>query len=113
MFKEDPFSGHVVTRSTDREISGSEYRLWTTLKVPQGQSLEEHASVLKRLVGADEFILMPANGIFALGVGHVRRKDIEPGTKTDEPAKMMTTTVVDLDELEWRVLLALKEETPT
>ena len=34
MFKEDPFSGHVVTRSTDREISGSEYKLWTTLKVP-------------------------------------------------------------------------------
>jgi len=110
MFQEDPFSGHVVTRSTDREISGSEYRLWTTLKVPQGQSLEEHASVLKRLVGADEFILMPAKGIFALGVGHVRRKDIEPGTKSDEPAVMMTTTTVELDELEWRVLLALKEE---
>src|SRR5688572_21366416 len=34
MFREDPFSGHVVTRSTDREISGSDYRLWTTLKVP-------------------------------------------------------------------------------
>jgi len=110
MFKEDPFSGHVVTRSTDREISGSEYKLWTTLKVPQGQSLEEHASVLKRLVGAEEFILMPANGIFALGVGHVRRKDIEPGTKSDKPATMMTTTTVELDELEWKVLLALKEE---
>ena len=39
MFKEDPFSGHVVTRSTDREISGSDYKLWTTLKVPQGESL--------------------------------------------------------------------------
>lgn len=110
MFKEDPFSGHVVTRSTDREISGSDYKLWTTLKVPQGQSLEEHASVLKRLVGAEEFILMPARGIFALGVGHVRRKDIEPGSKSDELAQMMTTTTVELDELEWRVLLALKEE---
>ena len=110
MFQEDPFSGHVVTRSTDREISGSEYRLWTTLKVPQGQSLEEHASVLKRLVGADEFILMPAKGIFALGVGHVRRKDIVPGTKADQPAVMMTTSTVELDDLEWRVLLALKEE---
>jgi DNA-binding Lrp family transcriptional regulator len=110
MFKEDPFSGHVVTRSTDREISGSEYRLWTTLKVPRGQSLEEHASVLKRLVGAEEFILMPAKGIFALGVGHVRRKDIEPGTKADQAAVMMTTTTVELDDLEWRVLLALKEE---
>ncbi|MCH1409723.1 MAG: Lrp/AsnC family transcriptional regulator, partial [Verrucomicrobiales bacterium] len=48
MFKEDPFSGHVVTRSTDREISGSDYKLWTTLKVPQGESLEEHAEVLRR-----------------------------------------------------------------
>ena len=110
MFKEDPFSGHVVTRSTDREISGSEYKLWTTLKVPQGQSLEEHAEVLKGLVGAHEFILMPAKGIFALGVGHVRRKTIEPGSKANEPARMLTTTTVELDELEWRVLLSLKEE---
>ncbi|HRQ89366.1 MAG TPA: Lrp/AsnC family transcriptional regulator, partial [Bacteroidia bacterium] len=68
MFREDPFSGHVVTRSTDREISGSDYRLWTTLKVPQGESLEEHAEVLRRLTGAHEFVIMPANGIFALGV---------------------------------------------
>src|SRR5690606_39423459 len=36
LFKEDPFSGHVVIRSTDRETTGSGYRLWTTLKVPQG-----------------------------------------------------------------------------
>ncbi|MGC6566980.1 MAG: Lrp/AsnC family transcriptional regulator, partial [Akkermansiaceae bacterium] len=35
MAKEDPFSGHVVIRSTDGQISGSGYRLWTTLKVPQ------------------------------------------------------------------------------
>ena len=37
MAKEDPFSGHVVIRSTDSEISGSGYRLWTTLKVPPGR----------------------------------------------------------------------------
>ena len=110
MFKEDPFSGHVVLRSTDREISGSEYRLWTTLKVPQGESLEEHAEVLKRLTDADEFILMPAKGIFSLGVGHVRRKSLEPGTRADEPAKMLTTATVELEENEWEVLLALKEE---
>src|SRR4051812_1389613 len=35
MFKDDPFSGHVVIRSTDAETPGSIYRLWTTLKVPQ------------------------------------------------------------------------------
>ena len=110
MAKEDPFSGHVVIRSTDGQISGSGYRLWTTLKVPQGESLEHHANVLKGIVGADEFILMPANGVFALGVGHVRRKGLEPGSKIDEPAQMMTTTVVELTEEEWTVLLSLKEE---
>lgn len=110
MFKQDPFSGHVVTRSTDREVSGSDYRLWTTLKVPAGRRMEEHADVLKRLVGADEYILMPPKGIFALGVGHVRRKTMEPGDKSDEPAKMMTTAIADLDDEEWKVLLALKGE---
>ena len=110
MFKEEPFSGHVVTRSTDREISGSEYKLWTTLKVPQGESLEKHGNVLKRLVGAEEFILMPAKGIFALGVGHVRRKTMEIGSKADEPAVMNTTATVELNEEEWRVLLAMKAE---
>ena len=110
MFREDPFSGHVVTRSTDREISGSDYRLWTTLKVPQGHSLEEHASVLKRLTGAHEYLLMPANGIFALGVGHVRRKTMEPGDRSPEPAHMETTATVLLTQEEWDVLLALKEE---
>ena len=39
MFQEDPFSGHVVTRSTDAASPGSTYKLWTTLKVPQGLSL--------------------------------------------------------------------------
>jgi len=110
MFQEDPFSGHVVTRSTDRAISGSDFKLWTTLKVPQGESLEAHADVLKRLTGAHEYVLMPAKGIFALGVGHVRRKSMEPGAKADEPAKMNTTQTVDLDDEEWKVLLALKEE---
>lgn len=110
MFREDPFSGHVVTRSTDREISGSDYKLWTTLKVPQGESLEEHAEVLRRITGAHEFVLMPANGIFALGVGHVRRKSMEPGAKSEEPAVMTTTNPVELDADEWEVLLAIKEE---
>lgn len=110
MFREDPFTGHVVTRSTDREISGSDYRLWTTLKVPQGHSLAEHADVLKRLTGAHEYLLMPANGIFALGVGHVRRKTMEPGDRAPVPAHMDTTTTVELTPEEWDVLLALKEE---
>lgn len=110
MFKEDPFSGHVVLRSTDREVSGSDYKLWTTLKVPQDKDMSQHCDVLKRLVGADEYLLMPAKGIFALGVGHVRRKTMEPGEKADEPAKMQTTNIADLDEEEWNVLLHLKGE---
>jgi len=110
MSREDPFSGHVVIRSTDRAITGGEYKLWTTLKVPQGESLEEHANVLMRLTGAEDFILMPARGIFALGVGHVRRKTMEPGDKADEPARMMTTSLVELSPREWDVLLALKDE---
>ncbi len=110
MAKEDPFSGHVVIRSTDSEVSGSGYRLWTTLKVPVGESLDFHATALLRLTGATEYLLMPANGVFALGVGHTRRKILEPGDKADEPAVMMTTTAVDLNQEEWDVLLALKEE---
>lgn len=109
-FKEDPFSGHVVIRSTDREISGSDYRLWTTLKVPFGTDVSEHADVLKRLTGAEEYYLMQAKGIFALGVGHVRRKTMEIGERGEEPAKMLTTEAVPLNEEEWRVLLALKGE---
>lgn len=110
MSKEDPFSGHVVIRSTDSVVSGSSYRLWTTLKVPVGESLDFHATTLLRLTGATEYLLMPANGVFALGVGHVRRKTLEPGDMADDPALMMTTTAVDLNPEEWAVLLALKEE---
>jgi hypothetical protein len=110
MFKHDPFSGHVVLRSTDRDVSGSDYKLWTTLKVPQNKSLADHADVLKRLTGATEYLLMPAKGIFALGVGHVRRKTMEIGDKSDEPAKMMTTNLADLNDEEWNVLLSLKKE---
>ena len=110
MSQKDPFSGHVVIRSTDEEVSGSAYRLWTTLKVPQGQSLQEHGEVLQRLVGADKFLLMPAAGLFALGVGHVRRRGLEPGARIDKAAQMMTTTTVELNEEQWRVLMVMKEE---
>src|SRR5438132_3492773 len=49
MFKQDPFSGHVVLRSTDLETAGSEYKLWTTIKVPQGFSLERIQASFRRL----------------------------------------------------------------
>ena len=110
MFQKDPFSGHVVVRSTDQQSKGSEYRLWTTLKVPVGESLAKHCEVLMGHTGCEGFKLMPARGIFALGVGHVRRKTIEPGDKSEEPARMIPVGVVNLSEQEWDVLLALKRE---
>ena len=110
MFQQDPFSGHVVVRSTDQQTTGSDYRLWTTLKVPVGQSMDEHCRVLMQHTGCTAYKLMPARGIFALGVGHVRRKTIEPGDKADAPAKMIPVGVVHLSDLEWEVLLALKRE---
>jgi DNA-binding Lrp family transcriptional regulator len=110
MFQKDPFSGHIVVRSTDQQTAGSQYRLWTTLKVPVGLSMEDHCAVLMRHTGCTKFKLMPAKGIFALGVGHVRRKTIEPGDKTPAPAKMQKVENVALNEREWEVLLALKRE---
>jgi hypothetical protein len=113
MFQRDPFSGHVVLRSTDSVTAGSDYKLWTTVKVPRGFSLPQHCELLSKKVGAEHFRLMPAKGIFTLGVGHVRRKTIEPGSKAAEPAKMVPVQVVDLSEQEWTVLLALKREFTT
>jgi hypothetical protein len=110
MFQHDPFSGHVVLRSTDTVTAGSDYKLWTTLKVPRGFSLQQHGELLAKKVGAEHFRLMPAKGIFTLGVGHVRRKTIEPGSKADLPAKMIPVQAVDLSENEWKVLLMLKLE---
>jgi DNA-binding Lrp family transcriptional regulator len=110
MFQRDPFSGHVVIRSTDTVTAGSDYKLWTTVKVPQGFSLQQHCELLAKKTGAQHFRLMPAKGIFTLGVGHVRRKTIPPGSKADDPAKMMPVHIVDLSEQEWNVLLALKRE---
>src|SRR5256885_5794191 len=110
MSQRDPFSGHVVVRSTDTVTAGSEYKLWTTLKVPHGFSVEKHCELLMKKIGAEKFRIMPAKGIFTLGVGHVRRKTVEPGEKSDHPAKIIKVEVVDLSEHEWEVLLALKRE---
>ncbi|HET8796561.1 MAG TPA: Lrp/AsnC family transcriptional regulator [Thermoanaerobaculia bacterium] len=110
MFREDPFSGHVVIRSTDAATPGSNYRLWTTVKVPQGYSVEKHCAFLAALTGAEHFRVMPAKRIFALGVGHVRRKGMEPGSKADALAEVKDTAKVVLSDLEWQVLTALKRE---
>jgi DNA-binding Lrp family transcriptional regulator len=110
LFRQDPFSGHVVIRSTDAETTGSAYRLWTTLKVPQGFSMTKHCDFLMRQIGADAYRVMPAKRLFALGVGHVRRKGMEPGSKSDELGAVIDTQIVELSDLDWRVLEPLKRE---
>ncbi|HEV2292852.1 MAG TPA: hypothetical protein VGR35_03300 [Tepidisphaeraceae bacterium] len=110
MFHHDPFSGHVVIRSTDTIVAGSKFRLWTTVKVPQGYSMEKHCAFLASQTGCTAFRLMPAKRLFALGVGHVRRRGMEPGSKSDELAEVLDTNIVELSELEWRVLVELKRE---
>jgi hypothetical protein len=110
MFGQDPFSGHVVTRSTDAATPGSAYRLWTTLKVPQGYSMTRHCEFLARRTGAKHFRLMPAKKLFALGVGHTRRRGLEPGSRADVPAEAVDVAMATLNDLEWRILTALKRE---
>ena len=110
MFQQDPFSGHVVIRTTEAATAASAYRLWTTLKVPQGYSLERHCEYLAAETGAERYRLMPAKRLFALGVGHVRRRDMVPGSKSDVLAEVTDVEVVQLSDLEWRVLTAMKRE---
>lgn len=110
MYQRDPFSGHVVIRTTDEVNPGARYRLWTTVKVPQGYDLRKHCDFLASQTGADDYRIMPAKALFVLGVGHTRRKDMQPGDKTDGPADVMYPNVVELTEKEWRVLTALKRE---
>jgi hypothetical protein len=110
MAKQDPFSGHVVIRSTDSETTGSAYRLWTTIKVPQAFSMQKHCEILAEKTGAGSFRIMPARKLFALGVGHVRRRGMEPGSRTDEPGSVIDTNIVTLSDLDWKVLGPLKRE---
>jgi DNA-binding Lrp family transcriptional regulator len=110
LWRDDPFSGHIVIRSTDAETPGSSYRLWTTLKVPQGFSLTAHCDFLMGRIGAAGYRHMPAKRLFALGVGHVRRAGMEPGTRTEGPGKVLDTNIVELSSLDWRVLEPLKRE---
>ncbi|QSR88619.1 Lrp/AsnC family transcriptional regulator [Methylacidiphilum caldifontis] len=110
LFQKDPFSGHVVIRSTLPDAAGSLYRLWSTLKVPQGFSLERHCEILKNFIEAEHYKIMPAKGIFTLGVGHIRRKTTPPGTKADTLASMHPVSLKKLTDKQWQVLGVLKKE---
>ena len=110
LFQEDPFSGHVVIRTTDGDTPGSRYRLWTTLKVPQGFSMVRHADYLAAWIGATSYRLMPAKCLFVLGVGHTRRREIDPGSRAEAPAAVSFPTLAQLTQREWRILEVLKRD---
>ena len=110
LFETDPFSGHVVLRSTDSATPGSQYKLWTTLKVPQGYSITKYADFLAAKIGAEHYRLMPAKCLFVLGVGHIRRRSLEIGSKASQPAEIQDMNIVELSEMDWQVLMSLKRE---
>ena len=110
LVENDPFTGHVVLRHAETQSPGHDYRLWTTLKVPQGNTVEEHCRVLKGIIGAEDFVPLPTRGVFALGVGHIRRRGLQPGDKREDIPVMQLSDVVELNQEEWTVLLSLKEE---
>jgi hypothetical protein len=80
------------------------------VKVPQGFSIARHCDLLCKATGAEAYRIMPAKRLFALGVGHVRRRGMTPGSKSDELADVMDTELVELSDLEWKVLVSLKRE---
>lgn len=106
--RHDPFSGHVVIRST--ESGESAFRLWTTLKVPSGFSLRKHCEILRERIGALRYRLMPPIRVFAIGVGHVRRHGMRIGEMAAERAEAMQPSTIELDDAEWDVLLEIKRD---
>ena len=108
MATSDPFSGHVVIRNG--ENGPSQWRLWTTLKVPTGFSVERHCEFLRQQVGAEKYRIMPTLRAFVLGVGHMRRKGMRIGEMSPLPAEASKPAIVDLSEREWNVLSILKSD---
>lgn len=106
--KQDPFSGHVVIRNS--EFGTTDWPLWTTIKVPTGFSLEKHLDYIKDKIGAEKYRIMPTLRQFVLGVGHMRRKNMSVGEKSDAPAMDMVPAIVQLDDRDWDVLVALKRD---
>jgi len=106
--KEDPFSGHVVIRNSESGVTA--WPLWTTIKVPTGFSLEKHCDWIREQIGAEKYRIMPTIRQFALGVGHMRRKEMQVGEKAEKPAMDMVPAIVALDDRDWNVLVALKRD---
>jgi DNA-binding Lrp family transcriptional regulator len=104
----DPFSGHVVIRNS--ETGPTEWRLWTTLKVPTGFSVDSHCEYLRNQIGAEKHRVMPALRAFVLGVGHMRRKGMRVGEMSELRAEAMEPAIVSLSNRDWDVLMALKRD---
>jgi DNA-binding Lrp family transcriptional regulator len=104
----DPFSGHVVIRNS--ETGPTEWRLWTTLKVPSGFSVDAHCEFLRMQIGAEKYRVMPALRAFVLGVGHMRRKGLRAGAMSPQRAEPTQAAIVELSERDWEVLIALKRD---
>ena len=100
MFADDPFSGHVVIRTTDAETPRSA----TTAsgrrsRCRRASRCRSTASCWPQRVGAEAFRIMPAKRLFALGVGHVRRR--EHGARQPaptSPAASSTPNIVRLSD---------------
>jgi hypothetical protein len=110
MARIDPFTGHIVIRSAQNSSPGSEYRLWTTIKIPVGLSIDKHCQWLAKETGAQDYQLLPAKKVFSLGVGHIRRKGIDIGARSKQPPQSFTPRIVRLSSNEWQVLDALRRE---
>jgi hypothetical protein len=72
--------------------------------------MQKHCELLAARTGAEAFRSMPAKRLFVLGVGHMRRRGMPPGSKTDEPGQVIEPVVADLSYLDWQVLGPLKRE---
>src|SRR3712207_8137287 len=57
MFREDPFSGHVVLRSTDTVTAGSDYTRWINVKAPGGFLVHRAGEIPPEAVGVGHFLL--------------------------------------------------------
>ena len=110
LMNHDPFTGHIVLRRAEYDLPGAEYQLWTTLRVPFGYDLQRHCQLLKLNIKADHYVLLPARAMFALGVGHIRRRGLKPGAKNPESPRPADLSALSLNELEWQVLEILKRE---
>ena len=106
--RNDPFSGHVVIRRS--ETGDTPWRLWTTLKVPSEFSIEAHCDWLKRSIGAEKYRIMPALRAFVLGVGHMRRKNMQVGEMSPKLAEAREPVIAELSDLDWLVISVLKQD---